>query len=206
MELDVLLKLFDNRLSSKLLVVLALFGLALSFYSVNQRLDDDVEKKIRLIKEWKEIGSDKALSPEAIEAVYDQLLDQLEQPAGGVESFFLSAKNNSNGFLETLALKFVTGALLFLFVYGVNVMWLLFSYRGKGKIKHLLLARIYYVYIFLALGTINALIPFVSVEVNYLFFPSILTLVFAIVVLLKDELDRKWKEAMKNSNVLLNKP
>lgn len=206
MELDVLLKLFDNRLSSKLLVVLALFGLALSFYSVNQRLDDDVEKKIRLIKEWKEIGADKALSSEAIEIVYNQLLDQLEQPAGGVESFFLSAKNNSNGFLETLALKFVTGALLFLFVYGANVMWLLFSYRGKGKIKHLLLARIYYVYIFLALGTINALIPFVSVEVNYLFFPSILTLVVAIVVLLKDEQDKRRKEVMKNSKILLKNP
>lgn len=175
-----LLALFKSN-AAKLLVLLALTGIALTAYPVYEGLYKDTEKKIDLIKKWKDIGG-KPLAPETLDIVYNQLSLELANNNGRLETamsiFGQQAPQQSP---LTFIVKFLTGGLLYFFVYGVMMIFYLYKHYDPERIINLLKRYSYIFFIWLGMSIINLLIPFISISVNYIFIPSCLSLIAAVI-------------------------
>lgn len=175
-----LLALFKSN-AAKLLVLLALTGIALTAYPVYEGLYKDTEKKIDLIKKWKDVGG-KPLASETLDIVYNQLSLELANNNGRLETamsiFGQQAPQQSP---LTFIVKFLTGGALYFFVYGVMMIFYLYKHYAPEKIMNLLKRYSYIFFIWLGMSIINMLIPFISISVNYIFIPSCLSLIAAVV-------------------------
>lgn len=188
-----LIGMFDQKLS-QLLVFFALTGIALSIYPVYEGLYTDTSKKMELIQQWNglEVGK---LPEEAIEAVREQLASELKSSTGKVEATIalLSNKTSENTF-STYVWKFLTGMALLLITYGVMFIFY-WAETGKKYRKHILRANRYIIFILIIMGVLNMFVPFMSIVVNYIFIPSCLALLVALIMLARSHAQKQAKES-----------
>lgn len=190
---DDFISLFSSK-QAKLLVLLAITGIMLSVYPVYEGLYGDTEKKIGLIKKWQELGENyQALKPETVNAVYNQLSQEIGSKKGRLETTIsiLSTQSPEQSAC-TYILKFLTGGMLYFFVYGMMLIFILINNR-TGSRKQLFKRSFFVIPIWVGLCLANTFIPFFSVSVNYIFLPSCLTLVAAVMSILWSEANPEYK-------------
>ncbi|MDR0954898.1 MAG: hypothetical protein LBM20_05920 [Rikenellaceae bacterium] len=184
--------LFSTK-SAKLLVILALTGIALSAYPIYNDLHSNVAQKIELIKEWNSLDF-KILQPELMDTMYNQVYTELTGGNRTAEQLVSTFKKQVLPYsLKTCLLKALMGMALYLFIYGTRLLCLVNRRRTN---KYIQIIRPVKLFIFSCafLGVLNAAIPFVSILFNYVFIPSCLTLVFALISMVCAEVNERINE------------
>lgn len=128
--------------------------------------------------------------------VFDQHITELQNYPDKLEGIICILSNiRPEQTASTFILKFITGGLLFLFVYGLKLIFTLINLpltRDRNLFRRQLLRRYFYVvYIGIAMGVLNALIPFTTFTVNYIFFPSLITCVITAMGLIYNEVNKR---------------
>ncbi len=190
-----LIGMFDQNLS-KILVFFALTGIAMSIYPVYEGLYDDTSKKIALIKQWNDLGIEE-LPAEAIDAVREQLEGELKSNAGRVEATITLLSNKTSGYSVWKCVgKFFAGMSLLLITYGILFVFHYMETEKKYR-KGVWRDNMYIIIIMLIMGILNMCIPFMSTVVNYIFIPSCLTLLVALIMLIRNYAKKQIEESIK---------
>ncbi len=175
----------------------ALTGIALSIYPVYEGLYSDIGQKMELIRQWNDLGL-KELPEEAVDAVREQLVSELESDAGRVEATIaLLAGKTSENTVPKLIGKFFAGMALLLITYGVMFIFY-WAETGKKYRKNIWRENKHILFILILMGVLNALVPFMSIVVNYIFIPSCLALLVALIMLARDHAQKQAKESDKS--------
>jgi hypothetical protein len=179
-------ELFEKGIP-KLLVTLAAAGIGLTVYPVYEGLYGDTERKIKLIKEWRSIDSVTLIPEKAKDVVFEQLCTELENSGSRVEATLsILSKKRANDSAWTYIWKFFAGLSLFFLTYGMTLFFYFVQKRDKKTSlgAKIISDNVHIIVITLCLGAINAVIPFVSPIINYVFLPSCLSLLSAIIMMI----------------------
>lgn len=197
--LESFFKLIDKK-ALMLLVILAMTGIIMSIYPAYEGLYNDTGKKLGLIKQWKELGY-KDLPVEIMDAVYEQLSKELESNNGRVEATItlLLNKKAPGQFWRKYVYKFLTGGMFYLFVYGSIFIFCLIELEVKEDRKNLWIQNKFVGLIWLFMSVVNAFIPFISPSINYIFMPSCLTLLVAVMSILRNEVKEHIRQKANSS-------
>lgn len=181
-----------TTIPARLLILLSLAGCLLSIYPIYDSLNMNAGHKVELIKLWNELGYEK-ISQFEIDAVRLEVKSELQNTNGTLDRM-LSMLWEKSTYMPwiTFIFKFLFGGVLYIFVYGLNVWFKIEQLKLQGK-SHLSLPikkrRRDVLRIWLALSVINMIFPVFSPSFNYIFLPSCLTLLVAIIFLIWDKVD-----------------
>lgn len=178
MNIDDFIKLFSSK-SAKILILLAFLGVVITLKPMQNSLylNYNIEKKIELVKKWKEV-SNQELSGDKMA----RLKTEVEKAIGN-ENELVSKLSYSPP--ETFIFKFIAGGFLFLLVYGLNLMLVKIACKQNYDLVgvKIFLRNRHILYMWLCLSIVNMLIPYISFEINYVFIPSCLTILSAGIML-----------------------
>ncbi len=186
---DKFIEVFNGTKALQLLVIISIMGIVVSVYPVYESVHNNTSRKIALAREWQGLENARKLPPETMDALYDQLVEELNSNHGRVEATFASlSKSESEKSFCHIIWKFLFGGLLYAFFYFAIMYFLCRSLSGNNNNARERLFKRHWpvLVIWFIMGVVNALIPFYSPLVNYVFFPSCFTLLYAVGSLLRN--------------------
>lgn len=200
MDLKFILDLFETK-TFKFMAAFAVLGLVLSFSLLFGSIKNDrLEKRVMILKTLAEIDGKQIANPE-LQDIYEKTVSDFKNDSSYVKptlatlsnAFKLTGKEN----LQNYFYKFLTGGILFLMLSIIQVLaGIMYVLKDPDLNKKDLLETVnfYHICIWLLPSVINMLIPsFDNPFINYLFFPSCLTLIFL-------SMGRIYQEAMGKFN------
>jgi len=184
--MDILNQLIENFKSSsaKFLVLFSALGIAISTQAVYHSINNNIEEKLELLNKWEEKHY-KDVPTQYMEMLYEQVLHKLqESDKDGGHVISLLSQRATYFPLKTLVFKFLTGGILYLFIYGLQMLSIIIRSKKYSKPKvstiDLLKRNVHLLYVWLILSLTNMAIPMLTTPINYVFIPSCLTLLYAI--------------------------
>jgi hypothetical protein len=192
---DTFLKLFDNRKILQLLAILSIAGIIVSAYPFYESVHNNTKRKIELIKEWQGIKNAKELPTTTTNAIYEQLVKDLESDERKVEAAIASqTKKISKQSCENYVWKFVAGGWLYGIVYFPVLLFCWFFMPYKAVFKNNWPVFV----IWLSMNALNTFIPFLSFLINCIFIPSCFALLLVIGSLLRNEVKEQINKIEHN--------
>lgn len=201
MDLKFILDLFETK-TFKFMAAFAVLGLVLSFYLLFCSIKNDrLEKRVMILKTLAEIDGKQLVNPE-LQDIYEKTVSDFKNDSSYVKPTLVTLSSafnlSGNENLQNYFYKFLTGGILFLMLSVLQILaGIMYVLKGGLDlyIKDLLeTVDFYHICIWLLPSVINMLIPsFENPFINYLFFPSCLTLIFL-------SMGRIYQEAMGKFN------
>lgn len=215
-----ILDYFETR-PAKFLVVLAFLGIAVSLKPIYESLDYDTGKKLEIYGKWIQVSgkpSDEELLEVLRKQVEADLMRPECKLEYGLSALLSHATYFP---LVTLVYKFLAGGFFFLIVFGLLIfLKIKASYTfqlkmqestpvatrkklktrakmpkewraGMAAVKETFRWNLGGVAVWLSLGLANMAFPMLSLAINYVFLPSVLTLIFATGMMLGHEGEKR---------------
>lgn len=191
--MDVLNRIIENFKSSsaRFLVLFSVVGIVVSSQSFYNSMNSNIDEKLNLLDKWEKIKY-RNIPNSCKDLLYKEVVEELQNSdKDGDYTISLLLKKATYFPLITMLYKFLAGISLYLFVYGIQIFTLTTQAKKHTKLKvspyDILKRNKHIVLAFFVLGTINMIIPIFSYTINYIFIPSLLTLLYAVSQIIQKE-------------------